>query len=450
MRSGVESIKLNEQGLGSPVLGILKTKLFASCSRAIAALVIGLFVSTPPLSAQETTQSYRLAPGDRVTLSVSGQADLTGDFAIDASGNILLPIVGPVQISERTLEESRARIVTKLADGFLRSPNVSLRIAELRPIYVFGDVKTAGGYPFRPGVMALSAVALAGGFGVQETPTAGADYVQAVEAVRLLADQHRLLEIRIARIEAQLAGKSEFDFDVSKGGTAAALFFEQERELLKIQKSGLDEDVRLLQRQKPRLDAEVAAIDSQMEGERRQFVLVGKQLDDYSQVERSGFGRRPIQLTLQREQARLDANVSKLQSDRARLELMKGEVDIKINEAIQLYNRRLSAELQDARTKLREADAALPAAIDLRDLRLVQASGLAMSGNGPLDAHEFFISRQVAGNLVRTKVHGGALLEPGDIVEVTRVAPRVVVSKSASLAAPTNISVASNAPTQQP
>lgn len=377
-------------------------------------------------AADNTAQPYRLSPGDRVSVVVAGQAELTGEFPIDAAGNIAMPLVGIVHLGDLTVDEGREQIARRLQEGYVRNPNVTVKPFELRPIYVFGDVKTAGAYPYRHDAMVLNAVALAGGFGVQDAlPNAGADYIAASEAVRVLGETRGLLLIRQARIEAQLAGKADFDEKAVSGSeNLRRELIQAEKHMLQQQKAALEEDQRLLGAQIPRINAEKDFVREQQAGETRQLGLLAKQLEEYVKVDGKGFGRSAVTLALQREQARLEGNYSKLQSDLARLELMKGEVDIKLNDLRQGYERRLTAELQDVRTKLREGEANLPAALDLRDVRERQASAAGAANANTGRAHKFFVSRRRGQELTRSEAHEGWPLEPGDILEVVRLPRR--------------------------
>ena len=43
-------------------------------------------------------------------------------------------------------------------------PNTSIEIIQFRPFFVMGDLERPGEYAYRPGITALQAVSLAGGF----------------------------------------------------------------------------------------------------------------------------------------------------------------------------------------------------------------------------------------------------------------------------------------------
>ena len=113
-----------------------------------------------PISPQEET----LSVGDKVTVSVFGQADLSGDFVLDGTGSVQMPLIGRIAIAGLTPQQAENRIRDGLTDGYLRDAVVSLRIAELKPGYIMGEVRTPGSYPFRHGLNVLGAVALAGGY----------------------------------------------------------------------------------------------------------------------------------------------------------------------------------------------------------------------------------------------------------------------------------------------
>ena len=51
-------------------------------------VVMGAVVSSPALAAGTEDHSYRLVLGDRISIVVFGQAELSGDQLVDGSGNV--------------------------------------------------------------------------------------------------------------------------------------------------------------------------------------------------------------------------------------------------------------------------------------------------------------------------------------------------------------------------
>jgi protein involved in polysaccharide export with SLBB domain len=175
-------------------------------------LVVFLVLACPSAVLAEDVDhdAYRLSPGDRITVTVFGQPELSGDILIDGAGTITIPLTDRIDVNALTLLECEKRIAERLADGILRKPAVSVRVAELRPLYVLGDVRQPGAYPFRYGSTVLSAVSLAGGFGPGELlrNTAVSEYLAAEQHVRELSLQKSTLLVRKARLQAQRDGNA--------------------------------------------------------------------------------------------------------------------------------------------------------------------------------------------------------------------------------------------------
>jgi polysaccharide biosynthesis/export protein len=120
-----------------------------------------------------TPGAYRLGAGDDLRVLVFGQEQLSGQFKVDGSGQISLPLVGDVRAQGRTARELEQDITTRLADGYVRDPQVSVQVMAFRPFFILGEVKTPGQYAYVDGMTAVTAVAMAGGF----TYRARQDYV---------------------------------------------------------------------------------------------------------------------------------------------------------------------------------------------------------------------------------------------------------------------------------
>lgn len=111
---------------------------------------------------------YVLGTGDKIKLTVFGETDLSGDFTIDGSGNVALPLIGQVRAAGYTAGQLEGVIGGAFAQGYLKSPRVSVEVATYRPFYIIGAVNRPGQYPYVDHMNAMTAIALAGGF----SPTA--------------------------------------------------------------------------------------------------------------------------------------------------------------------------------------------------------------------------------------------------------------------------------------
>jgi protein involved in polysaccharide export with SLBB domain len=133
---------------------------------AIAGISAGLSfhvsAQTPPAAASAAT--YILGPNDRIRLKVYGEADITGEYEIDNTGNVSIPLAGHIKAAGATTRQLEKSIASALAKGIVRDPRVNVEIAQYRPYYILGEVKKSGEYPYRNGLTVLDAVASAGGF----------------------------------------------------------------------------------------------------------------------------------------------------------------------------------------------------------------------------------------------------------------------------------------------
>jgi polysaccharide biosynthesis/export protein len=109
--------------------------------------------------------AYSLGPGDQVRIITFGEETLTGEFRVNDSGNIALPLVGPVHAEGLTSAGLEASVGSALRRGKLvHNPSVAVEVIAYRPIYVLGEVNKPGQFAYQPGMTVVTAVAVAGGF----------------------------------------------------------------------------------------------------------------------------------------------------------------------------------------------------------------------------------------------------------------------------------------------
>ena len=118
-------------------------------------------------AAYEYGAGYRVGSGDRMTIRVAGEPDLTAEYIVDGSGNISLPYVQSINVAGMTTISIERLIAARLRAGYLRDPQVSVQVTTLRPFYILGEVNTAGSFSYQPGMTVQNAIAIAGGYGAR-------------------------------------------------------------------------------------------------------------------------------------------------------------------------------------------------------------------------------------------------------------------------------------------
>jgi polysaccharide export outer membrane protein len=108
---------------------------------------------------------YLLDAGDRLRITVFGQDGLTNSYAVDAAGNITMPLVGTVPARGLTTQQLTHALTERLKQGYIREPKVAIEVEGYRPFFIHGEVVTPGQYAYVPNMTVENAIAIAGGFG---------------------------------------------------------------------------------------------------------------------------------------------------------------------------------------------------------------------------------------------------------------------------------------------
>lgn len=124
----------------------------------------GHFDATGQGNPKRIHDEYRLGVDDRLRVIVFGEDDLSGEFVVDSTGGVALPLVGQVAVSGLTLREFEEAVADSLKQGYLLNPNISAEVLNYRPFYIIGEVNKGGEYPYKSGINVLNAVAIAGGY----------------------------------------------------------------------------------------------------------------------------------------------------------------------------------------------------------------------------------------------------------------------------------------------
>lgn len=106
-----------------------------------------------------------LGPHDLLTVKVFGVESLDRRTRIGSDGTLSLPLVGEIPAAGMTRRELEAEISRRLADGFIRDPQVSVLVEEYlsRQISISGAVRSPGAVELLRPTTLLEVLALAGG-----------------------------------------------------------------------------------------------------------------------------------------------------------------------------------------------------------------------------------------------------------------------------------------------
>ena len=122
-------------------------------------------------AAYEYQTGYRVGAGDKLSIRVAGEPDLTGEFPVDASGAISMPYVQSATVAGMSTPQIEKLIGARLRNGYLKDPQVAVQVTTLRPFYIMGEVTTSGSFAYQPGITVQNAIAIASGYSARADKT---------------------------------------------------------------------------------------------------------------------------------------------------------------------------------------------------------------------------------------------------------------------------------------
>lgn len=111
---------------------------------------------------------YLLQPSDLLRVQVFQEDDLMREVRVSQEYTITLPLIGTVDLHNKSIRQAQDYIRDLYNQGYLVNPQVNIIVLEYakRTVNVLGSVNTPGSVPFPPeqGMNLLDAISKAGGF----------------------------------------------------------------------------------------------------------------------------------------------------------------------------------------------------------------------------------------------------------------------------------------------
>jgi len=112
------------------------------------------------------SQEYKIGNDDIIDIAILQPEQLALTVTVSPDGSITFPYIGKVDVKGKTPSEVQEEIQTRLSDGYLKYPVVSVAVKESRSkkFYVYGEVLKPGTYFLEDNMTVLKAISTAGGF----------------------------------------------------------------------------------------------------------------------------------------------------------------------------------------------------------------------------------------------------------------------------------------------
>lgn len=123
------------------------------------------FTAPDEITMSDTLVTYRAGPGDVINVAIFNVESMSGDYQIDAAGNITMPLIGAVPVAGKSTQEIDTDLTTRLDARYLQRPQVtvSLKTTVARAVTVDGSVAAPGLYPIPDKTTLMKTIAMARG-----------------------------------------------------------------------------------------------------------------------------------------------------------------------------------------------------------------------------------------------------------------------------------------------
>ena len=134
--------------------------------RIVMSMMICVLMVVSGSYAAGIEHDYEVGIDDMLDVNVLQPDQFSTTVSVSPDGSISFPYIGDVQVKGLTLKEIKTEIETRLADGFMKYPLVTVFLKESRSrkFFIYGDIARPGSYPLERDTAVLQAIALAGGF----------------------------------------------------------------------------------------------------------------------------------------------------------------------------------------------------------------------------------------------------------------------------------------------
>lgn len=377
---------------------------------------------------------YDLAPGDRISVTMFDQPDISGSYLVEPTGAITLPLIGPVRAVDLTPQELQAELVKRFGNGLFKNPAINVRLTDLRPVTIVGELRAPGRFTYVDGMTVQTGLGLAGGSErlTTEETTQRLDVLRSQERLATLTLAQMSQSVRKDRLEAQIKGAPSFDGSLKdpQHTDLIASIVNSERQIMAFEQATQADQVTLLNQQIATLNADIGSYTEQAALENKQIQIIDSELTDVNGLLANGWTRKSPVQDLQRERARTQSDLLRVTGDASRAKAAIAEAGMKLRATGPTYVNRLATELQVVTMQLQDGRSSI--ALTRQDLQ-TRADLLPFVPSQDRTPPVLRLSRYHAGKIETFEATLDTPLRPGDILQVGREAAAVGAAPLAAL-----------------
>ena len=350
--------------------------------------------------------------------------DLSGEYTVDESGTLFLPLAGPLEATGHSLPELTALIEKAYARQQEAPIRASVQLLERQPVYVTGNIPSPAVLKHTPGMTVLQAALLAGAGGntlAGDRTQRQLDVTRERERVRQSAERLAKCLARRAVLVAERDGhQPRIPLSLSR--------------IAEVQPDTVLEDaVRLRKKERQKVDEEISGLDSTFKGMESELTLLRDNARDTEawveelQARVQGlepafkkgtvnsmtmFTARNDLVNAQERLQEIKTNISRLERDIMQTRASKSQ--LLTNETFE--QEKALQEVEDAihQEEITQSTMGL----------LTQTASFSTMDNLPLARPKYRIVRQTPDGLKEFDAGDDSGLQPGDILKIINVLDR--------------------------
>ncbi|NLS17627.1 sugar transporter [Rhizobium sp. P40RR-XXII] len=387
-------------------------------------------------NAAAASEMYHVGPQARIKIAIvewiaaTGEykewTALNGEYVVSQTGSISIPMIGKMQVADKTVDDISASIGERLKQitGLAVAPTASVEVVKYPMIYVSGAVEKRSELEFRPGLTVRQAIAMAGGR--ERRSTQAGDYSEAQQIsyageISRMELQLKQLGARRARLLAELNDQPSIAFPpeikAAPEGSVVRQIMTSELDLFNARAEALRQQLAAASDLEVLLRNEINILDEKMSSQDEQVKIAQDELSDISKLVDTKI------LTTSRKTS-LERIVAEMQAGKLDLVVASMQAKQKLNEterdALNLTGQRKTEagqQLQVAETEIEDTKLKRNTT-----LQLLQISGASLSRSQSMKALdlqplEYWITRN--GNEADAiKASEATELQPGDVLDV--------------------------------
>ncbi|MFK0164974.1 polysaccharide biosynthesis/export family protein [Rhizobium sp. NPDC090279] len=407
--------------------------------RLVAPWLLALMLSGAGLhgvASAADSDVYRVGPQARIKVAIvewiaaTGEykewTALNGEYVVSQSGSISIPMIGEMQVRDRTVEGISADIGEKLKQitGLAVAPTASVEVVKYPMIYVSGAVEKPSELEFRPGLTVKQAVAMAGGR--ERRSSQNGDYSEAQQVsyageISRMELQLKQLGARRARLTAELNDQPAITFPpeikAAPEGSAVWQIMTSEVDLFNARADALRQQLVAAADLEVLLRNEINILDEKMSSQDEQVKIAQDELSDISKLVDTKILTTSRKTSLERivaemQAGKLDLVVASMQAKQKLSETERDALNLKGLRKTDAGQQLQTTETEIEDTKLKRNTT----------LQLLQISGASLSRSQSMKAldlqpMEYWITRN-GDEANAIKASEATALQPGDVLDV--------------------------------